>query len=292
MALIVCPLCVREDDVFLVSTLPDGRKEAECRDCDFAFTYGTARIEEPPPAARKPARAKAAPKKKVSKIVPPRPIAYVVQQFPKASRVSAERKDRVEALKHEFLASTPAAADPNVTSHWNKFRWVFSEAGLDKAVIFDLQLFATDPTGADAGVPAELHKVWTVMGEFEGARRVRASTAHLLRGPGELEDRLTELVDGVFPMAMPGWNEPLLTKTLAVVDPERFLTVLTYAEKRELLEVLYGLELPDVDGTSWTIGRLAVWSNDLLAELLGEGFADQQHAAAFLRWALDQSAAS
>lgn len=288
MALIVCPLCVREDDVFLVSTLPDGRKEAECRDCDFAFTFGAARIEEPPPAPKKPARAKAAPKKKVVKVVPPRPIAYVVQQFPKASRVSADDKARVEALKHEFLASTPAVADPNVTSHWNKFRWVFSEDGLEKAVIFDLQLFATDPTGADAGVPAELHKVWTVMGEFEGARRVRASTAHLLRGPGELEDRFTELVDGVFPMAMPGWNEPLLTKTLAVVEPDRFLTVLTYAEKRELLGTLFGLELPDVDGTSWTIGRLAVWSNDLLAELIGGGFADQQHAVAFLRWARDQ----
>lgn len=290
MALIVCPLCVREDDVFLVSTLPDGRKEAECHECDFAFTYGTARIEEPPPAPPKAAKAKAksASKKAASKIVPPRPIAYVVQQFPKAASVSAEKRERVEALKQEFLASTPAVADPNVTSHWNKFRWVFSADGLEKAVIFDLQLFASDPTGADAGVPAELHKVWTVMGEFEGARRVRASTAHLLRGPGELEDRLTELVDGVFPMAMPGWNEALLTKTLAVVEPDRFLTVLTYAEKREILSELYGLDLPDVDGTSWTIGRLAVWSNDLLAELLGDGFADQQHAAAFLEWAKAQ----
>lgn len=288
MALIVCPLCVREDDVFLVSTLPDGRKEAECRDCDFAFTFGTARIEEAPPAPRKPARAKAAPKKKASKIVPPRPIAYVVQQFPKASRVSTMNLVRAGALKQEFLAGTPATADANVTSHWNKFKWVFSEAGLDKAVIFDLQLFATDPTGADAGPPVELHKVWTVMGEFEGARRVRATTAHLLRGPGELEDRFTEVVDGVFPMAMPGWGEALLTKTLAVVDPERFLTVLTYAEKREIASAVYGLDLPDVDGTSWTIGRLAVWSNDLLVELLGDGFADQQQAASFLRWAKDQ----
>lgn len=288
MALIVCPLCVREDDVFLVSTLPDGRKEAECRDCDFAFTFGTARVEEAPPAARKTAKAKAPAKKKAAKVIPPRPIAYVVQQFPKASRVGAAQRERVEALKHEFLASTPPVVDPNVTSHWNKFAWVFSEAGLDKAVIFDLQLFATDPTGADAGVPAELHKVWTVMGEFEGARRVRASTAHLLRGSGELEDRFTEVVDGTFPMAMPGWGEALLTKTLAVSQPDRFLTVLTYERKREILGALFGLALPDVDGSSWTIGRLAVWSNDLLAELLGDGFADQQHAAAFLDWASQQ----
>ncbi|MFI5428204.1 hypothetical protein [Aeromicrobium sp. UC242_57] len=60
MALIVCPLCVREDDIFLIRVLPDGRKEARCDDCDFVFTYGKA-VEEPPPAAAKP-RPKAKPK--------------------------------------------------------------------------------------------------------------------------------------------------------------------------------------------------------------------------------------
>jgi hypothetical protein len=50
---------------------------------------------------------------------------------------------------------------------------------------------------------------------------------------------------------------------------------------------LYGLELPGVDLTSWTIGRLGVWSNDLLVELAGEGFDDLHHTAHFLRWAHD-----
>ena len=36
-------------------------------------------------------------------------------------------------------------------------------------------------------------------------------------------------------------------------------------------------------------GRLILWSNDLLRELVGNGFENQQHAADFLWWAKDQS---
>jgi hypothetical protein len=281
MALIVCPLCVREDDVFLLRTLPDGRKEAECRDCNFTFAYGSA-TPEPTPAVRK-----SAPRKSASTVVAPRPIAYVVQQFPKAADVTPEAQQRAEALKQEFLTKT-YEPDPLVARHWAKFRWVFSADGLDKAVISDLKLFADDPTGVSTGDPAEFDKAWVLLGELDGARRVRAVTNHLLRGPGELEDRLTNLVDQGFAFSMPGWSEALLTKTLAVAEPDRFLPVVTYDDKRAITEVLYDLELPGVDLTSWTIGRLAVWSNDLLVELLGEGFADLQHAAEFLRWAKDQ----
>lgn len=278
MALIVCPLCVREDDVFLLRTLPDGRKEAECRDCNFTFAFGTPTPEPKPAAVRKSTPRKAA------GTVAPRPIAYVVQQFPKAADVRPEALDRADALKREFL-ETPYEPDPLVARHWAKFRWVFSADGLDKATIYDLKLFADDPTGVSTGDPTEFDKAWVLLGELEGARRVRAVTNHLLRGPGELEDRLSNLVEQGFAFSMPGWGEALLTKTLAVADPDRFLPVITYADKRAIASSLYGLELPDVDLTSWTIGRLGVWSNDLLVELLGDGFADLHHAASFLRWA-------
>lgn len=278
MALIVCPLCVREDDVFLLRTLPDGRKEAECRDCSFTFAFGS-----PTPEA-KPAARKSTPRKSASTVVAPRPIAYVVQQFPNAADVDAAALQRAEELKQEFL-ETPYEPDPLVARHWAKFRWVFSADGLDKAVISDLKLFADDPTGVSTGDPTEFDKAWVLLGELEGARRVRAVTNHLLRGPGELEDRLTNLADQGFAFSMPGWGEGLLTKTLAVADPDRFLPVVTYADKRAIASTLYGLELPGVDMTSWTVGRLGVWSSDLLVELLGDGFADLHHAAAYLRWA-------
>ena len=281
MALIVCPLCVREDDVFLLRTLPDGRKEAECRDCNFTFSFGS------PTPESKPAARKSVPRKSASTVVPPRPIAYVVQQFPKAAAVAPAALDRAEALKQEFLAAA-YEPDPLVARHWLKFRWVFSADGLDKAVISDLKLFAEDPSGVSTGDPTEFGKAWVLLGELEGARRVRAVTNHLLRGPGELEDRLSNLVDQGFAFSMPGWGEGLLTKTLAVVDPDRFLPIVTYDDKRAITSAVYDLELPGVDMTSWTIGRLGVWSNDLLVELLGDGFVDLQHAARFLRWAKDQ----
>src|SRR5215216_5769458 len=119
MALIVCPLCVREDDVVVLRTLPDGRKEAECTDCNFTFPFGS-----PTPEA-KPAARKSTPRRAASTVVAPRPIAYVVQQFPKATDVGPEARERAEALKQEFLA-TPYEPDPLVARHWAKFRWVFS----------------------------------------------------------------------------------------------------------------------------------------------------------------------
>lgn len=278
MALIVCPLCVREDDVVVLRTLPDGRKEVECTDCKFTFPYGSP-TPEPKPVARK-----STPRKPAATVVAPRPIAYVVPQFPKAADIEPAALERAQALKQEFLA-TAYEPDPLVARHWAKFRWVFSADGLDKATIYDLKLFADDPTGASTGDPTEFDKAWVLLGELEGARRVRAVSKHLLRGPGELEDRLSNLVDQGFGFSMPGWGEGLLTKTLAVADPDRFLPIVTYADKRAIVGSLYGLELPGVDLTSWTIGRLGVWSNDLLVELLGDGFADPHHAAAFLRWA-------
>ncbi|AXT85154.1 hypothetical protein C6I20_08125 [Aeromicrobium sp. A1-2] len=285
MALIVCPLCVREDDVFLVSTLPDGRKEARCDDCNFTFVYG-APVVEKKPAPRKRASSAAKPSKPT--VVP----AVVVQKrFPTAADVTPEAERRAFDLTQQFLATVPPADDAQVASYWAKFAWVFSEAGIDKAVISDLKLFVTDPTGAALGDTTELDKAWLLLGEFESARRIRAMIAHLIRGTGAVEDRLTDLVEGHRSNTMPGVGEPALTKVLAVVQPERFLPLVTYDTKRATLAAVYGLELPKVDPTSWTIGRLAVWSNDLLVELLGAGFTDMRHAVAFLRWAEDQPAA-
>ncbi|MET0768005.1 MAG: hypothetical protein ABWY50_10205, partial [Aeromicrobium sp.] len=145
-----------------------------------------------------------------------------------------------------------------------------------------------DRTGGDTGDTTTFDKAWNLMGEFEGARRVRATVQHLLRGPGEVEDRLNQLIEGEHATPMPGFDEALLTKTLAVADPNRFLPVLTYEDKVRATRAVYGLELPKVDESSLTRGRLGVWSNDLLVELVGDGFDDVHHAAAFLRWARDR----
>src|SRR5689334_1037143 len=270
MALIVCPLCVREDDVVVLRTLPDGRKEAECTDCKFTFPFGSPTPEPKAAPARKSAP-RSGPKRSASTVVTPRPIAYAVQQFPTVADVAPDALERVETLKQEFLG-TPYEPDPLVQRHWAKFTWVFSADGIDKATIYDLKLFADDPTGLSTGDPTEFDKAWVLLGELEGARRIRQVTKHLLRGPGELEDRLSNLIGQGFAFSMPGWGEALLTKTLAVADPDRFLPIARYTDKRAIAGSVYRVELPDTDLTSLTIGRVGVWSNDLLVELLGDGF--------------------
>ena len=56
--------------------------------------------------------------------------------------------------------------------------------------------------------------------------------------------------------------------------------------KREIAEAVYGLRMPKPEVVTWTLGRLIVWSNDVLVELLGDGFHDLAHASEFLssRW--------
>lgn len=279
----MCPLCVREDDVFLIRTLPDGRKEARCDDCDFVFTYG-APTPEPKPAATRP---KAAPRSRAAAPAKPAALPIVVarKQFPTAADVPLEASQRALLLKQQFLATVAYAPDAVVASHWKKYGWVFSEAGLDKAANYDLQQFVHDPTGGSPGSTAELDKAWTLMGELEGARRVRATIQHLLRGTGDVEDRFTDLADGTWSQAMTGFGEALLTKTLAVAEPYRFLPILGLGEKRAIAEAVYGLEIPAAGVGSWTLGRLVVFTNDLLVELAGEDFDDLHHVAQFLRWA-------
>jgi hypothetical protein len=282
MALIVCPLCVREDDVQLVRTLADGRKEARCDDCDFTFVFGAPLEAKKAPAPRK--RTSTARVSKPSVV----PIAVVAKRFPTTDDVELVARQRADLLKQQFLATVPYAPGPLVGPHWTKYRWVFSADGLEKVAIADLKYFADSSIGAATGDPTAFDKAWVLLGEFEAARRIRATTNQLLRATGELEDRLTGLLDGSFAQAMPGWNEALLTKTLAVADPGRFLPVVTYADKKALALAVYGIELPVVDEASLTIGRLAVWSNDLLVALAGDDFDDLHHVAAFLRWAATQ----
>ena len=113
----------------------------------------------------------------------------------------------------------------------------------------------------------------------------------LLHGPASLrlEDRLTQLIDGK-KIGLPSFNkEPLLTKVLCVVEPERFLPVLRYTAptdgKKEIAKLVFALDLPAAEKVAWTIGRVAVWSNDLLRSLVGNDIPDLHQATRFLAWA-------
>ena len=79
---------------------------------------------------------------------------------------------------------------------------------------------------------------------------------------------------------------------LCVVEPERWLPVLRYSAatdgKKEIAKLVYDIDLPPAAKTSWTIGRLATWSNDLLRSLVGNDIPDLGLATQFLTWAKNQ----
>lgn len=269
MALAMCPLCTSEDEVSLVEELPDGRRRMECRDCNFQWDHGEPKPARPPRGAGTFALA-------------------TREMFPSASDVTQTRRARAMKLKQQFLSEIQPEPDPKVAPYWEHYRQVFSAEELPNADPEELKRFANDPTGVYSGIMTVFNNAWNE-DPVKGARLLKQVIEHLLRGPGELEDRLTDLILGRVPFSMPGFKEALLTKVLCVMHPDRFLTIVTYDQKRLMSSTIYGIDLPPADAVTWPIGRLVVWSNDLLRELTGEGFVDQQHSAHFLWWAKDQT---
>lgn len=264
-----CPTCRVDDHVVLVVALSGTQRRLRCEQCGYEWLRG-----EPTP------RTVALPT-----------LDDIKKRFPKPERVDPERLARAIQLKAEFLKREPEP-EPNVAPYWTKYQHVFSAEGLPGANPQDLKDFANSNIGANPGNMSVFNDAWNEMGAEAGAEQVRKVIDYILRGtsPVDLEDRLTALINDTKSFGMKGFKESLLTKVLCIVYPTRYLTILKYtgeAGKREIARSIWGLELPDPEKVNWTIGRLILWSNDLLLALLGDGFKHQQHAAAFLWWAKD-----
>jgi len=271
--LLECPNCQTDDHVERVEMLTGNQRRLKCTSCGEEWLRG-----EP---ARQPTRR------------PLPTLEEIKKQFPKPGDVDPARLARANELKAEFLKREPEPV-PAITPYWAKYQQVFSPSGLGLADPQDLKDFANSNVGANPGNMSIFNKEWKKLGPQAAAAQVRRTIDHLLRGtsPSALEDRLTDLITDATPWATKGFKEALLTKVLCIVYPDRFLTILMYtglAGKREIARSLWGLELPDPEKVNWTIGRLILWSNDLLLALLGDGFRHQQHAAEFLWWAKDKA---
>jgi hypothetical protein len=267
-----CPSCGTDEQVVLVANLPDGRKALGCASCGQEWIRGTAKTATP--------------------ALPT--LSELKARFPQPGDVDPGRIAYAQELKQSFLSSAPEP-DPEVIQYWNRYQHIFSAAGLPTAAPKDLKDFANANIGANPGNMSVFNDAWNETGPEISAAQVREVVDYLLRGPESiaLEDRLTALINGTKPYSIKGFKEALLTKVLCVVYPDRYLTILKYtgeAGKREIARAVWGLELPDPQYVSWTVGRLVIWSNDLLLTLIGDGFQTQQHAAEFLWWAKDQPA--
>ena len=268
MALIACPKCNSED----INGTPqaDSRLLIHCEDCGHEWLRGEARRDPSRPAVRT--------------------IDSLHAEFPTTRDVRPDVRERVATLVADFLLNHPAP-DPAVAAYRERYRELFSREGLASASPDALLEFAQTDTIASPGNMSGLNRAWKTQGADKAAQKVRESIEYLLYGPEtlRLEDRLTQLIDGK-KVGFPSFNkEPLLTKVLCVVEPDRFLPVLKYSAatdgKKEIVKLVFDLDLPPAEKVAWTIGRLAIWSNDLLRSLIGNDIPDLQQATKFLAWA-------
>jgi hypothetical protein len=274
VAIISCAECNSDNDIHLEGMAPDGSRILRCGDC--GHTWSPVVVNHAPTFTRTP-------------------FEMAHGRFAKSEMVDPAFTARVNRLKTKFL-KTATEPDPAVAEYYARCRELFTVEGLQACRPQDLKDFVSTPTGAHPGNVSMFSRAWKRLGEDVAADRTRASISYLLRGPDDvpLEDRLTHLIEDQAATGMPGFKEALLTKVLCVVEPDRFLPILTYGTeetgKHDLALALYGLHLPKVDTTSMQIGRLAVWSNDLLLELAGDGFTGPQQVAEFIWWARDRVA--
>lgn len=259
-----CPTC-GSLDVDLIEWLPDTRRSLVCLVCDHRWLHGEPKVVRTSTSTRESLKTR----------------------FPGADAVPADVAHRVATAKAAFLERRPTPR-PEVAAFWRKYQGVFSEDGLWSCDPQDLKDFANTSTGARPGNMSVFNTRWNEMGEQAAAQLTRETISYLLYGPEDvpLEDRLTRLIRGGQDIGMPGFRESLLTKVLCIVHPNRFLPILRYTTdgggKREIADAVLRLRMPHPDSVNWTIGRLAIWSNDVLLESLGDGFVDNEHAATFL----------
>ena len=266
---VACPEC-GSGELDLVEMLEDERRRLKCETCGHEWVRGEARVVYKTTTS----------------------IDDLRKRFPSPDDVKAESAQRARELKQVFLTAHPAA-DPRALEFRERYRQIFSREGLRGSVPQDLKDFANSSLAGNPGNMSRFNDAWNEIGEEEASRRVKDAVEYLLYGPEAsfLEDRLTNLVEGRRGFGMTGFREALLTKVLCMVEPSRFLPINKYtgqAGKKEIAKWVYDLNLPRPESVSWTIGRLIIWSNDLLLELAGDGFSDTEHAAGFLWWAKDE----
>ena len=275
MALITCPSCSSED--ISGKPQPDGRLLIHCDDCGNEWLRGETRRDPARPAVRS--------------------IDTLQSEFPTAADVRPEVRERVMLLESEFLLERPEP-DPAVEAFRVRYAELFSKERLASATSDQLHHFVNSDTVASAGNVSGFNRAWKTQGPDRSADQVRSTIEYLLYGPESLrlEDRLTQLVDGKKGLGFPGFKEALLTKVLCVVEPERFLPILKYSTaadgKKEIAKLVFDLDLPPAEKVAWTIGRLILWSNDLLRSLVGNDIPDLHQAARFLAWAKNRPALS
>lgn len=256
--MLTCPVC-KSGELELVERLADDRRTIRCTACAHQWTRGESK----------------------SKSIRPSSSADLQARFPDRSAVDPARLELVNEL---------AASAPRTDSgfDWSHYQQVFSREQIVDCDPRDLLSFVNETPGATNATTATFNRAWKTMGQHEASARTRNTIRYLLYGPATvpLPDRLTRLILGQGGLGMAGFKEPALTRVLVASAPDKYLPIPTYGAarggKREIAQRVYGLTLPEVAKEQFTIGRLILWSNDLLVDLVDDQFDNLAQAAAFL----------
>ncbi|SRR6266540_2841572 len=191
--------------------------------------------------------------------------------FPSVDDIGASRWAALERLKAEGRQKRWSEGDRDVAQRYHGF---FSAEGFGAFSPQDfLEFYRTSALASIGNASLVADSYVKEMGIEEYGRRAKEAIEYLLfETEPSLEQRLTNLIDGNTPPAVPGVKEAILTKVLVAAWPDRFFPALVYdspggSGKRQVGEGVFDLRLPPRDRVAWTIGRLAVWSNDLFLEI-------------------------
>lgn len=139
------------------------------------------------------------------------------------------------------------------------------------------------------GSPGPQSHFNTQLQTASGIRHVTDGLEFLLRGEGELRDRLDSMLRGE--RRVTGMGEALLTKALAVTDPDHWLPNYVTRSRNEVgktdvLRVLHLPQLPD----DLSQADAAIWTNDTLYRALEPYFGnDAWGMQEFTWWALKRT---
>jgi Zn ribbon nucleic-acid-binding protein len=267
--MVTCPNCGSDDDLELVERLGGDARIIRCTRCGHQWQRGEV------PKAADPGKTK---------------DQRLRARFPTIDDVSSKR---LEALRNLIADPGRPAWSEHQVEFRDRYRVLFSARDrLSRMTVQDFERFFVSDELANVG-PARFAAETTLkeLGPEEFIDKVRAALEYLLfeeRRP--LEQRLTDLVDGHASPALKGVREAILTKVLAAAWPEQIFPALVYdsedgSGKRQVADALLGLSLPPRDRSDWTIGRLAIWSNDLFVDVAHAlGFQDLHSAADFVWW--------
>lgn len=158
---------------------------------------------------------------------------------------------------------------------------LFAAGNIDTAPATVFHDLSDRTTVATTGRQVAYRKNWTTMGEETATAVARKTTAHLLHGEGDLTQRIDDVLEGRNDLGMPGFKEAIVTKILAIAEPETFVPILTTKGKVAFLQHVWGARVAvPKDGLAANI----VWSNALVTERLRPEFPDLLNAAHFLWW--------